>query len=299
MQYLVLGGGVSPEKEVSARSATAVQTALESLGHTVEYLNPATTSQKDIVAAAKGCDGVFPILHGVGGEDGTLQALFEREAIPYFGPDTIACQNTFDKVVFKKILEAHGIPTPRWSVVSAQTFTTEPLTEAPFVIKPISGGSSIDTFIVRGLPFDATPIIEALSRYDTMLVEELIEGDEITVGVLENEALPVVEIIPPLDKEFDYENKYNGATRELCPPEHVSAELQQKAQALALTVHVTTQCRHLSRTDMLIDTDGNLFVIDTNTIPGLTSQSLYPKAATTAGYNWTELVKRFASLFAQ
>lgn len=136
-------------------------------------------------------------------------------------------------------------------------------------------------------------LFDALRRHKEMLIEELIDGAEITVGVLNNEALPVVEIIPPKDQEFDYENKYNGATQELCPPENISAGVQTRAQALAVEVHAITQCRHLSRTDMMIDADGELYVIDTNTIPGLTDQSLYPKAASAAGYSWKKLIDTF------
>lgn len=298
MHYFVLGGGSSPEKEVSHRSATAVKEGLEALSHTVTYVDPSSLPLEELLTAARHTDGVFPMLHGFGGEDGTLQEHLAAEGIPYFGPDATACANTYDKVVFKKILEENGITTPRWNTISAESFAEEPLTAAPFVLKPIGGGSSIDTFIVRSLPFDSAPLLEALSRYDTMLIEELIEGSEITVGVLDGEALPVVEIVPPTDGEFDYENKYNGATAELCPPENVSEAIQIKAQALALTVHAVTQCRHLSRTDMLIDDKGELFVIDTNTIPGLTSESLFPKAAKVAGYEWVALVERFTKLIA-
>lgn len=296
MHYIVLGGGTSPEKDVSRRSAAAVQGALEELGHSVECIDPAVVSIDEITAIAQESDGIFPILHGAGGEDGTLQAVFEEAALPYFGPDPTACQNTFNKVEFKKILERNGLPTPRWNVVSTATLENEPLTAAPFVIKPITGGSSIDTFIVRSIPYDKTSITEALERYETMLIEELIEGHEITVGILETEPLPVVEIIPPANGEFDYENKYNGATRELCPPENVSEDIQKEAQILASSVHAITECRHLSRTDMLINAQGRLFIIDTNTIPGLTAQSLYPKAAQATGYDWTSLVKRFTEL---
>ncbi|MGV9001989.1 MAG: D-alanine--D-alanine ligase family protein [Candidatus Saccharimonadaceae bacterium] len=296
MQYLVLGGGISPEKDVSTRSATAVQQALEHLGHTVVYQDPEGLSMEKIVQLAKSTDGVFPILHGVGGEDGSIQAYLEKENIPYFGPSAASCDTTFDKDHFKRILEKNDVPTPKWNVVSADQFATEPLTKGPFVLKPINGGSSIDTFIIRSLPFDDTPLLEALSRYGTMLIEECISGTEITVGVLEDTALPVIEIIPPENQDFDYENKYNGATQELCPPKNVSLSLQEKAQALALAAHKATNCRHLSRTDILINSTGELFVIDTNTIPGLTNQSLFPKAAATAGYDWTALVEQFTQL---
>jgi D-alanine-D-alanine ligase len=296
MQYIVLGGGISPESEVSKRSAAAVQSALEALGHTVTLIDPKTTPADTIMNAAKGSDGVFPILHGLGGEDGSIQQQLEAHHIPYFGPSFRSCQTTYDKVIFKKILEENAISTPKWNEITSEQLADEPLAQAPFVLKPIDGGSSIDTFIIRTLPFDPAPLQEALGRYGSMLIEELIIGSEITVGILEDTALPVVEIIPPQDKEFDYENKYNGETAELCPPQNVSVELQAKAQALALEVHNATACRHISRTDILIDEQGELYVIDTNTIPGLTSQSLYPKAAAAAGYDWTALVRRFTEV---
>jgi len=296
MHYLILGGGISPEKEVSHRSAAAVTRALEALGHTVTYKDPEDTPIEDIIKLGKASDGVFPILHGVGGEDGNLQTIFEKEGIAYFGPRPNACRDTFDKADFKRILEKHNIPTPRWNVISKDELTSEPLAQEPFVLKPIGGGSSIDTFIIRELPYDAPLLQEALARYGTMMIEELIDGSEVTVGVLESTALPVIEIIPPADQDFDYENKYNGATKELCPPVNVSPELQQVSQELALKAHLVTECGSISRTDIMIDKQGNQYVIDTNTIPGLTDQSLYPKAALVAGYNWNELVDKFTQL---
>lgn len=296
MHYLVLGGGISPEKEVSQRSAAAVTRALEELEHTVTQLDPADVSIDQLLAVAEKTDGVFPVLHGLGGEDGSIQQHLEQAGIPYFGPSKASCDTTFDKAIFKKILEEHSLPTPRWNVITKYQLESEPLAKAPFVLKPISGGSSIDTFIVRSQDYDNAPLLEALSRHDSMLIEELIQGHEITVGILDTTSLPVVEIIPPADKEFDYENKYNGATQELCPPVNVSETIQQRAQELALKTHQVTNCRHLSRTDMLIDADNNIYIIDTNTIPGLTDQSLYPKAAAEAGLDWKTLVERFTQL---
>lgn len=296
MHYIVLGGGTSYEKEVSQRSAASVQKALEDLGHTVAYLDPATTPTPEIIAQAKQSAGVLPILHGAGGEDGTIQAELERENIPYFGPSAQSCRGTFDKARFKEILEQYELPTPKWNVITADDLDHEPLAREPFVLKPTSGGSSIDTFIIRDQTFDSAPLQKALAKHGKMLIEELIDGPEITVGILEDTALPVIEIIPPHDEEFDYENKYNGAAQELCPPVNVSTELQEQAQQLALEAHRTTQCRHLSRTDIMIDKDGNLFIIDTNTIPGLTDQSLFPKAAEKAGYSWAPLVDKFTKL---
>lgn len=299
MRYIVLGGGTSDERDVSIRSATPVKEALERLGHSVTYIDPKNTPLDKILEAGKKSDGVFPILHGVGGEDGTLQHELDLAGIKYLGSREQACKHTFNKDLFKELLIKNGIPTPRHSLITADTINSEPLIKAPFVIKPIQGGSSIDTFIIRSLPFDRKPIDDALSRYGTMIIEELIETHEITVGVFDETALPVIEIIPPENGEFDYNNKYNGKTIELCPPKNVSQELQNKAQLLALKVHRLAGCRHLSRTDIMIDADDKLYVIDTNTIPGLTAQSLYPKAAEAAGSDFTNLIQQFTDLLAK
>jgi D-alanine-D-alanine ligase len=295
MRYLVLGGGTSPEKDVSQRSAQAVYDALTANGYDATLIDPATLTHPELITVAKEYDGVFPILHGQGGEDGVLQSLFDTQAIAYFGPTPEACRNTFDKVIFKQLLEAHDLPTPRWAVVSVDTFSAEPLTRQPFVLKPINGGSSIDTFIIRNPQQDLSHLLPVIGRYGSMLIETLIEGTEITAGILGLSPLPIVEIIPPPDQEFDYENKYNGQTQELCPPEHLSRDLQDHIQSLALHVHTLTQCRDISRTDMMIGKDGTPYIIDTNTLPGLTSQSLYPKAAAEAGHDWPALVEKFRS----
>lgn len=296
MNILVIGGGTSDEREVSIRSAAAVREALTDLGHTVSYIDSFTSSTNYIVSVAKKNALVFPILHGRGGEDGRLQQLFEDAGVRYLGSTPIACQQTFDKVRFKNILRENNLPTPKSEVVDEKAFSESRLTNKPFVLKPISGGSSIDTFIARKLPHDSMAMTPAFKKYGHMLLEELIEGDEITVGILGNTALPVIEIIPPMGGEFDYENKYNGATSELCPPQNVSEDLQAQAQDLALKIHQLTDCRHLSRTDFMINKQGNLFAIDCNTIPGLTTQSLFPKAAKTAGLSWNQLVGKFIEL---
>jgi D-alanine-D-alanine ligase len=132
----------------------------------------------------------------------------------------------------------------------------------------------------------------ALDKHQRLLLEALIAGTEITVGMLGEQPLPVIEIIPPEHGEFDYENKYNGQTQELCPPVHVSPELQQAAQQLAQQVHELCGCRDFSRTDIIIDAEQQLWVLEINTIPGMTDQSLLPKAASVAGITMPQLVDR-------
>jgi D-alanine-D-alanine ligase len=297
MKILVLGGGVSGEREVSLRSAAAVVEALKTRGHEVTQLDPRDDGAELPVAMAA-CDVVLPILHGAGGEDGSIQAVIEAAGRPYLGSGVTASKLAFDKVAFKEALAKQGLPTPKYEVVDAAGFERSGLRARPFVLKPVDGGSSLDTFMVRDVRQLPAVLAPTLARYGKMLLEELVEGVEITVAVLGEETLPVVEIVPPAGGEFDYENKYNGVTAELCPPQHVSAAVQERAQRLAEEVHRLVGCRHLSRTDLMVMSDGALTVLEINTMPGLTDQSLFPKAAAAAGIDWEHLVERFVEMAA-
>ena len=295
MNILVLGGGKGSECEVSLRSSAEVQRALVELGHEVQFADP-SSGDAAVRQAARNCDMVFPILHGQGGEDGVVQQLLEDIGKPYLGSDVAVSRLCFDKVQLKEMLVAHGILTPRSQVVTAQTFAQSELVKCAFVFKPVADGSSVGTMIVRDLPYDSQRASQLLATYGKMLLEELIVGVEVTVPVLDEVALPVIEIVPPLGKDFDYENKYNGATTELCPPHNVSLKLQEQAQRLAEQVHHFSGARHLSRTDMMIDAEGRIYVLEINTMPGMTTQSLFPKSAAAAGMPWTALVAKFVEM---
>jgi D-alanine-D-alanine ligase len=291
IKVIVLCGGDSPEREVSLRSGAEVARALAENGYQVAVFDPAAQGG-DYEWHLKHADVVFPVLHGVGGEDGSIQQWLEDRNIRYIGSDAASSRVCFDKWSAKQLYQANGIPTPGGEVVNSDTFWNSPHTQSPFVLKPLDGGSSIDTFIIRDIStFEHKPIDEAFSRHPNMLLEELIDGEEITCGILLNEALPVIEIIPPSDGEFDYDNKYNGKTLELCPPQSISREVQKQAQDLAIRVHQVLKVRDISRTDMIVAEDNSLWVLETNTIPGLTAQSLIPKAAAAAGYGMNDLVR--------
>jgi D-alanine-D-alanine ligase len=289
MHILVLAGGNSNEREVSLRSGESVRQALELKGHQVTMIDPA---ELDRIKASE-YDIAFPVLHGRGGEDGIVQTRLEQSGVPYVGSDVSASELCFDKILYKRKLLAHELPTPTFAELLSDRDTDlrdHPLTQKPFVVKPVNGGSSIDTFVVRDpakANFDA--IADTLSGYGRLLLEELVVGQEITVAVLEDQALPVIEIIPPESGEFDYENKYNGATQELCPPLHIAEAIQNQAGELAAAIHKLCGCADFSRTDMMINDQGELLVLETNTIPGMTDQSLFPKAATAAGIAMPEL----------
>ena len=290
----VLAGGNYSEREVSLRSGAAVTAALQKAGYDdVTLLDPATTSIDDIAA----CDVVFPALHGTGGEDGTLQAQLEERGVAFVGSGSAASALCFDKWRYREFVEAYELPMAAGALVQADNYQTHTLASGPYVLKPLEGGSSIDTYIVRDPAHAAhAQIAETFHRHPTMLMEQLIIGTELTVGVLEQRALPVIEIIPPADGEFDYENKYNGATQELCPPIHVSSQVQQAAQALALRVHQETGCRDFSRTDIMCDAAGHLYLLETNTLPGMTDQSLFPKMAAAEGLDMSALCTKLVTL---
>lgn len=296
---IVLAGGNSDERAVSLRSGIAVSAALKTAGHLVRTMDPATGLEQ-MITDLQTADAVFPALHGIGGEDGSLQAFFEDNNIWYVGSDSASSTLCFDKARYTTLLEERGYTVPKTALVNYDQFMQSDIAGAPYVLKPNDGGSSIDTFIVRSVAqADAVAIQKAFQTHQTMLLQELIEGTEITVGMLGSRALPVIEIIPPTDQEFDYENKYNGATQELCPPVHLSALLQSEAQQLAHDIHELTGCRDMSRTDMIVAADGSLYILETNTIPGLTDQSLLPKAAAQAGLDMPKLCDQLVTAAVQ
>lgn len=291
-KILVICGGTSSERDVSLRSGGAVAAALSAEGYDV------TTHDSDVTdAQLRMSDVVFPVLHGAGGEDGTFQERLEALGIPFVGSGSTASKLCMDKAAYREFVAKNTIRMPAGSVVTHHTYIDHPLTKQPHVLKPIDGGSSIDTHIIRDVDdVETMPISLSFTRHHTMLLEELIIGTELTVGVLRDTALPVIEIIPPQNAEFDYTNKYNGATQELCPPQHVSAEVQVKVQSLAQDVHRLTNCRDMSRSDFIVTRTGKCYLLETNTIPGMTETSLFPKMARTAGLSMPELTKQLVEM---
>ncbi len=292
---VVLTGGTSSEREICFRSAAAIERALRRRGHEVTTFDYADGIAPH-AAAISAADCVVPALHGKGGEDGTLQAELERLGVPFVGSDSAASALCMDKWRFKQHL-AGRVPLPRGEMVDGDTLWRSGLTKAPFVLKPNDGGSSVDTFLATDpAAVDRAALLDALTRNGPMLLEELIPGIELTVGVLGDEALPVIEIIPPPDGEFDYENKYNGRTQELCPPLHIAPDRQRAAQDIAVLTHRLCGCRDLSRADFILNPAGELYLMETNTFPGMTDQSLFPKEAAAAGIPMDELVDRFVRM---
>jgi len=288
MKILVLGGGKSPERNVSLRSANAVAKNLKIAGFEVEQSDP-----KDNIKLSPE-NIVFPILHGQGGEDGELQKLLESVNIPFLGSSSQASALCFDKDLTRQKLIENNLPVAAGDKVTAQTYLNHKLASHAHVLKVSHGGSSIGTYIIRNPKLiDQNKVDEVFSLDNEAVIEELIAGVEITVPILDDKALPVIEIVPPKNGEFDYENKYNGQTKELCPPQSVSAEIQLKAQSLAEIVHKVLGARHLSRIDIIVKSNSEFVILELNTMPGMTEQSLYPLSAKTAGIDMPELMKKF------
>ncbi|MCA9325410.1 D-alanine--D-alanine ligase [Candidatus Saccharibacteria bacterium] len=288
-KVLILQGGTSSEREVSLRSGSSVKNALELAGHEVGVADPGN-QDFDLATATRGYDIVFSVLHGTGGEDGVMQAQLDAIGIPYVGSNTVSSELCFDKWRYReKLLEA-GFRVARGELVDLESFWQSDLVKQPFVLKPYDGGSSIDTLIQRDPnTLDRQTVEQMFANHSKMLLENLVAGVEITVPVLGDGALPVIEIIPPESGEFDYDNKYNGQSQELCPPLHVNEDVQRHARDMAVQIHTLCGCGGYSRTDMIVSADGSLTVLETNTLPGMTDQSLFPKAAAVAGINMPTL----------
>lgn len=295
MNVLVIYGGDSSERDISLMSGNNVGHALVAAKHTVTYFDPASGMHK-LSDALKGVDVVFPILHGTGGEDGFIQRALELENVKFVGSSSEVSQSCFDK--WQTIQKADGIRFPKTELVSRESIRGSELLSRPFVVKPRAEGSSVDTFIVHDpTQFDIEKLEPIFDKYnDELLLEEYINGQEMTVAILGETALPVVEIIPPTGQEFDFSNKYNGATTENCPPQFIDEIAQLEAQSIAQNLHRAMGCSNFSRTDMIIDKKGVIYTLEINTLPGMTPESLYPRAAKAAGLDTPELVDELIQL---
>jgi D-alanine-D-alanine ligase len=292
----VLQGGLSPENEVSRRSGSAMAAALRRLGYTVAILEaddglPGALVREHIEIA-------LIALHGPLGEDGTVQGMLELLGIPYTGSGVLASAVAMHKALSKKIFAFHELPTPAFQVISRQQIGAQPAAglvsiQTPCVVKPCEGGSSIGISIVREEAGFAAALRGAVcAGGGDVLVEAYVGGRELTVGVLNGCALPVIEVSPNSDF-YDYAAKYNskGKTRYSAEPD-LPAVLHAELQGLAETVYRVLGCAGAARVDFIVDAAGQPFLLEINTIPGMTETSLLPMAAQKAGISFDELVER-------
>ena len=302
LNVALLSGGISSEREVSIKSGNQVYEALDKAKYDVTRYDPATDLGK-LLADASGIDVAFIVLHGPYGEDGTVQGLLDLLHIPYQGSGVLGSALAIDKWSSKRLYKEAGLPVPPFEVfVRGRVYDTEALASQPgfpLVVKPRYGGSSIGTSIVQTLQQLPAAIDMAFEYGPHVILEVYLQGTEITGGVLGNDdlqLLPIVEVIPESGYTFfDYEAKYReGATREICPAP-ISQAISERAQSYAAAAHRALCCRGYSRTDMIIH-DETVYVLETNTIPGMTPVSLFPLAAKTAGISFGQLLDRLIEL---
>ena len=298
----LLSGGVSSERQVSLNSGKKVMEALDKDKYEITPYDP-KTDLKQLVIDADRIDAALIILHGPFGEDGTVQGLLDLLDIPYQGAGVLGSAVAMNKLLAKRLYQGAGIPTPDYLSFS-MTDTIDPLKivetlHLPLVVKPSCAGSSVGMTIVKAAEDLQEAIDLAFRHDDTLIVEAYIKGIELTCGVLGNddlEALPVIEIIPGAGYEFfDYNAKYlPGATQEICPA-RINDTITRKVQELAVKAHQALFLKGYSRTDMILDHE-HMYVLETNTIPGMTQTSLYPQSAQVAGYSFTRLLDKLIQL---
>ena len=298
----LLAGGISSEREVSLHSGDQVYDALDKSKYDIRRYDPKTDLAR-LVNDADKIDIALIILHGPYGEDGTVQGLLELLNIPYQGSGVLGSALAMNKTVTKKLYEKSNLPVPPYIIYDQNEKVDVDACVGqiglPLVVKPVEGGSSVGMSIVNSAT-DLQSALDKASEYDrSIIVESYIDGIELTVGVLGNnelDAFPVIEIIPDENHEFfDYEAKYTaGITQEICPA-RIDEESTLKAQSYAKMAHQALFCRGYSRTDMILK-EKEIYVLETNTIPGMTATSLLPQAAQAAGINFTSLLDRLIEL---
>lgn len=293
-KIIVIMGGPSKEAEVSRRTAGAICNALQHKGYDVETLELVPATVLDDIKRLKG-DVVFNALHGKFGEDGAIQGLLEIAGIPYTGSGLAACAVSMNKKISKHILESEGISTARTSYFDYRFMEKEAVLQQveqdftyPVVVKAASQGSSIGVYIVQNKQ-ELESALEDVKTYDTQfIVEQYLAGGEFTVGVLNGKALPVVKI-EPHSGAYDYTSKYTvGATEYLCPAP-ISEELTASMQNLAERTYAAFSCDGVARVDIMTDSEGKPYVLELNSIPGMTETSLVPKEAKAMGMDFATL----------
>ena len=295
----VLLGGTSAEREVSLNSGTAVLNALRKQGYDAHPIDPKTFP----VATLKeqGFDRVFNILHGRGGEDGTMQGLLEQIGIPYTGCGVMASALTMDKMRTKMLWKAFGLPVAEMEIVTVENranLNPESVVKKlglPLMVTPSLEGSSVGLTKVKTMEELESAVDFALKFDRTVLIEEWLAGDEFTVPVLDGEVLPSIKIVPE-GEFYDYEAKYiSDNTQYFCPAGLTEAR-EQELRRLVKQAYDVVGCRGWSRIDVMADAEGKFRLVDVNTNPGMPSHSLFPKSAATVGYSFEQLVEKILEL---
>ena len=282
---VVLKGGPGSEREVSLRSGSSVATALRNAGAHVEEIEIAGTE----VVIPEGTELVFNLIHGTFGEDGGLQRVLDERCVAYTGEGAEQSRVAFDKILTKQALVKAGVPTPRFEILHAGEHPTLPL---PIVIKAPRQGSSVGVHLIHEPSGIDQALADCLLHGEEILVEELVTGKELTVGVIGDQVLPVVEI-KPNEGFYDYTNKYTKGATEYLVPAPLSPSETKAVHGVALAAVRALGLSVYSRVDVLLSPTGPT-ILEINTIPGMTETSLLPKAAAAMGLDFTALCCRIA-----
>lgn len=288
----VLMGGISAEREVSLRSGTAIYHALKEL----RYRAVAIDVGQDLceVLGREKIEIAFLSLHGGYGENGSIQGMLEVLGIPYTGSDVLASALAMDKEASKKIFLYHGIPVPPFVIVSKAQSAEGVDLAPPWVVKPATEGSSIGVSIVKKKEQLQESLGKAYSHGQRAIIESFVDGKEIHIGILNKKALGGVEVRPSLEF-YNYEAKYTaGLTQYILPPE-IDEATYEKAKNTALAAHNALGCKGATRVDLRLHQNGSPFVLEVNTIPGMTETSLLPKIAGLAGLSFPGLIEEILS----
>jgi len=291
----VLMGGPSVEREISLKSGKAVYAALKGLGLDAVGIDIETADEKktEALLRSQNISCAFIALHGCFGEDGTIQRILEALKVPYTGSGVSASMRAMDKVESRQIFQRCGLHVPRYEVIKKAAVVQEKLVVhsgllPPLVVKPVSCGSSIGLSIIEDEMLLAKAIQEALAFDERVIVEEYIRGRELTVGILNETALPVIEIVPK-KSFFDYEAKYQAGMTDYIVPAELDERIASCVRKDALSAHRALGCSGCSRTDIILRGDNTPCILEINTIPGFTSTSLLPKAAKSVGIEFDQL----------
>ncbi len=309
----VLRGGPSSEYEVSLKTGASV------LKHLPEKYTPhdifisrdgiwhSHGLPRDPDRILRKVDVVFNALHGAYGEDGKVQKLLEQFGVPYTGSQSIASALGMNKALSKKAFETHNLKTPRSVLVRKDNAGDKDLVEIfqtfphPYVVKPVSAGSSVGVSVVRSFSEFLEAVKESLMHSSSVLVEEYIKGREATCAVVENfrgetlHALMPVEIVHPNSEFFDYQAKYSGESQEICPA-NFDQKQKEEIQRMTAIAHKALQLRHYSRSDFIVSPRGEVYILETNTLPGLTEESLLPKALAAGGTKFPDFLDHLVGL---
>jgi len=286
----ILAGGESAEREISLKSSEAIKNACQDLGYeTIQIILDGNVNK--IISELENVDFVFIALHGGKGENGVIQGLLDSLNVPYNGSGVLASSLGMEKSITKQLIRSCGLDTPDWKTFLDVDESKQYVPKIfPVVVKPSADGSTLGLSIVKNQS-ELITAIELAEQYDgNIMIENYIEGRELTVTIIGQQIYPIVEIIPK-HKFYDYECKYEQGMSDYICPSKLSQKLTETIQSVALDIFNKLQCSGYARADFILDKDNTPWFLEINTLPGMTTTSLVPKSANSAGISFNNLIK--------